>query len=79
MKTFKLVFGYVGKGGKLTSQSECMISATDNDSAIDIQEEKFIDWMLRNPSKAKRRYCTMYLIEYGILMDTVKTKYFDNL
>ena len=79
MKKFKLVFGYVGKGGKLCQQSECMISATDNDSAINIQEEKFLDWMSRNPSKAKRRYCTMYLMENGILMDTVKIKYFDNL
>lgn len=79
MKKFKLVFGYVGNGGKLNQQSECMISATDNDSAINIQEEKFYDWMVRNPSKAKRRYCTMYLMEDGILMDTVKTKYFDNL
>lgn len=79
MIKYKLVFGYVGKGGKLTSQSECMISATDNDSAINIQEEKFLDWMSRNPSKAKRRYCTMYLMENGILMDTVKIKYFDNL
>lgn len=79
MKKFKLVFGYVGKGGKLTSQSECVISANDNDSAINIQEDRFLDWMARNPSKAKRRYCAMYLIEDGILMDTVKTKYFDNL
>lgn len=79
MIKFLLDFGYVGKGGNFTSQSECMISATDNDSAINIQEEKFIDWMLRNPSKAKRRYCSMYLMENGILMDCVKIKYFNNL
>lgn len=79
MIKFKLVFGYVGKGGKLCQQSECMISATDNDSAINIQEEEFYGWMWRNPSKAKRRYCTMYLMENGILMDCVKIKYFDNL
>ena len=79
MNKFKLVFGYVGKGGKLIQQSECMFNATDNDRAINIQEQRFLDWMARNPSKAKRRYCTMYLMENGILMDTVKTKYFDNL
>lgn len=79
MKKFKLVFGYVGKGGKMHKQDEGMISATDNDSAIKIQEEKFYDWMGRNPSKAKRRCCVMYLMENGILMDTVKVKYFDNL
>lgn len=79
MKKFKLVFGYVGKGYKTYQQSEGMISATDNDSAIKIQEEEFYGWMGRNPSKAKRRFCAMYLMEDGILVECVKIKYFDNL
>lgn len=79
MKKFNLDFGYVGKGGRFVPQSKCMISATDNDSAINIQEEKFYDWMARNPSKAKRRYCSLYLMEDGILVECVKIKYFDNL
>lgn len=79
MIKFKLFFGYVGKGYNTHQQSECMISATDNDSAINIQEDRFLDWMLRNPSKAKRRFCSMYLMEDGILVKCVKIKYFDNL
>lgn len=79
MKKFLLDFGYVGKGYKTYKQSEGMFSAADIDSAINIQEDRFLDWMERNPSKAKRRYCAMYLIEDGILVECVKIKYFNNL
>lgn len=79
MKKFKLDFGYVGKGYNMHQQSEGMFSAADIDSAINIQEDRFLDWMARNPSKAKRRYCAMYLMEDGILVKCVKIKYFDNL
>lgn len=78
MKKFKLVFGYVTKGGEMIKVDETIFETSSKKSAINMQPAMFDLYQTIKKSKANTLFCDLYKYEINVdVLPHIKTLYYN--